>query len=388
MAVFQPTYKDPNTGEQKRSKVWWYEFTIAGKRVRESAKTTRKTIAQEAEKNKRLDMEKALAGMPVEKRENRILSVKEVVDAYLKHYSINHRKKSVQFAENRLDHVKRLLGTQRLPDLTESAIKDYIVKRQAEEVSGRTINAELGELSRAVGKPWSVLWPKVRKLEERKDVGRALSPEEEKRLLDAAARRHSPVISTFVRVAVMTGMRFGEIAALRWRQVDLIERVITVGESKTTAGTGRQIPIGNDLQSALSMHLTWFRERFKQDPEPNHYLFPFGSPTPSDPTRPTTTMKTAWGALREAAGVSCRMHDLRHTAATKMAEAGVPESTMLAILGHMSRAMLERYSHIRMKAKREAVEAMGLARQTPKKGKGSNGVPKVSPKVKAKASIN
>ena len=46
-----------------------------------------------------------------------------------------------------------------------------------------------------------------------------------------------------------------------------------------------------------------------------------------------------------------------------MAEAGVPESTMLALMGHMSRAMLERYSHIRMAAKRKAVEALTL---TPK----------------------
>jgi hypothetical protein len=44
-----------------------------------------------------------------------------------------------------------------------------------------------------------------------------------------------------------------------------------------------------------------------------------------------------------------------------MAEAGVPESTMLAIMGHMSRAMLERYSHIRMTAKREAVKALRLS---------------------------
>ena len=43
-----------------------------------------------------------------------------------------------------------------------------------------------------------------------------------------------------------------------------------------------------------------------------------------------------------------------------MAESGVPESTMLALMGHMSRAMLERYSHIRMKAKREAVKSLEL----------------------------
>jgi integrase len=54
------------------------------------------------------------------------------------------------------------------------------------------------------------------------------------------------------------------------------------------------------------------------------------------------------------------MHDLRHTFCTRLAEAGVPESTMLALMGHMSRAMLERYSHIRMAAKRDAVEAITL----------------------------
>ena len=43
-----------------------------------------------------------------------------------------------------------------------------------------------------------------------------------------------------------------------------------------------------------------------------------------------------------------------------MAEAGVPESTMLSLMGHMSRSMLERYSHIRMTAKRDAVAGILL----------------------------
>ena len=98
---------------------------------------------------------------------------------------------------------------------------------------------------------------------------------------------------------------------------------------------------------------------------------------PSDPTRPSVELKTAWDSIRKAAGVKCRWHDLRHTVCTKMAEAGVPESTMLAIMGHMSRAMLERYSHIRMAAKREAVESLNFAPKT----KSTNAVPKDSTKV-------
>ena len=116
-----------------------------------------------------------------------------------------------------------------------------------------------------------------------------------------------------------------------------------------------------ELFGVLSMHAKWFTSRFGEA-RLDLYLFPFGKPTPNDPTRCITDITGAWDALRKRAEVECRLHDLRHTAATKMAEAGVPESTMLALMGHMSRAMLERYSHVRMAAKRDAVEALTTVR--------------------------
>ncbi|HUS05896.1 MAG TPA: tyrosine-type recombinase/integrase, partial [Bryobacteraceae bacterium] len=143
------------------------------------------------------------------------------------------------------------------------------------------------------------------------------------------------------------------------------------------------IPMNRDLHSVLSIHANWFTERFGGT-EPSFYLFPFGKPSPTDPTRPTTTVKSAWNSLRTAANVECRLHDLRHTAATKMAEAGVPESTMLSLMGHMSRAMLERYSHIRMAAKREAVESL----QTRKPAAKSVGVVQESVQVSQKPLLN
>lgn len=85
-------------------------------------------------------------------------------------------------------------------------------------------------------------------------------------------------------------------------------------------------------------------------------------------------LKHGWETLRERTGVSCRLHDLRHTFATRLAENGVSESTMLALMGHMSRAMLERYSHIRMAAKRDAVAGVVL-RPTEKTAQNSEVVP-------------
>jgi integrase len=348
----------------KRGEVWWYKFVLVGKVVRESAKTSRKTVAIEAERNRRLELEKTLAGMPAEKRENRIDSVNDVVRRYQLHYANNHRPQTVLFSKSRLAHISRVLGATLLPNLTEVSIREYITLRLSEGAGGRTINMEVGELSRAVGKHWSDLWPKLRKLEERKDAGKALSSEEEGRLLDAAASARSPILVTFLQLALLTGMRSGEITTLKWSQVDLFERVITVGRAKTSSGTGRQIPMNDELFDILAAHAEWFTKRFGET-KPGLHLFPFGKPTPNDPTRPTTTMKTAWTALRERAGVECRLHDLRHTAATKMAEAGVSESTMLSLMGHMSRAMMERYSHIRMAAKRTAVECLTTRKKSP-----------------------
>ena len=143
------------------------------------------------EKRRRLDLERTYAGMPAERRENRIRSVADVVKPYLKRYEQDHRgrEKSILFAKSRLAHVTRLLGKTLLSDLTEDVVRGYITTRIGEGMSGRTCNMEVGELSRAIGKPWSILWPKVRKQEERKDIGRALSPEEESRLSNRREKR-------------------------------------------------------------------------------------------------------------------------------------------------------------------------------------------------------
>jgi integrase len=236
---------------------------------------------------------------------------------------------------------------------------------------------EMGELSRAIGHPWSLLWPKVRKLEERKNVGRALSPIEQKRLLDGLKDRRTPHLPTLIPMLLLTGMRAGEALSLTWGQVDMLNQTLTVGRAKTSSGTGRTIPINGDLSSILSAHRAWFTERFGE-PKSEQHLFPWGKPVPSDPMRHATDITWGWDQLRKDTGVSCRLHDLRHTFATRLAENGVSESTMLALMGHMSRSMLERYSHIRMTAKRDAVAGVTLHQA----GENSEVVPVKVPVVK------
>src|SRR5262245_2453474 len=129
MALYQPKYRDAKTGEMKVSPFWWTDFTIGDKRVRKSTETTRKTIALEFEKNERLKLERALAGLPNEAANKRLHSVAEMVTKYLEHYPSNHRPNSTVFATARLAHVRRLLGSLLIPDLTEERIRVYIKNR-------------------------------------------------------------------------------------------------------------------------------------------------------------------------------------------------------------------------------------------------------------------
>jgi integrase len=180
-------------------------------------------------------------------------------------------------------------------------------------------------------------------------------------------------------------MRAGEALSLTWMQIDLLDKTLPVGRAKTANGTGPVLPINDNLASILATHRTWFVEEFGA-PLPTHHLFPWGKPVPSDPTRHATDITWGWDELRKDTGVSCRLHHLRHTFATHLAENGVSESTMLALLGHMSRAMLERYSHIRMTAKRDAVAGVVLRPRT-KEDENSEEVPVEVPVVSQPVTI-
>jgi len=258
----------------KTSAFWWIDFTIGDKRVRESTETTRKTIAAEYEKERRLEMERSRAGLPSEGARRKLYSVGELITKYLEHYPSSHRQSSTVFATTRLAHVRRLLGPLLMPDLTEDRIRVYQKTRLSEESGGRTINMELGELSRALGHKWSVIWPKVRRLEENHDIGQALSDEQEALLLTTAAGdtspNRNPSLYPYLCIALSTGMRAGEIASLRWSSVNLDGSMLTVarrfyagrkGKPCATAAASSAVSMTFDTQWRLRWRKRTYRNR-------------------------------------------------------------------------------------------------------------------------------
>ncbi|MFL4976825.1 MAG: tyrosine-type recombinase/integrase, partial [Microvirga sp.] len=105
--------------------------------------------------------------------------------------------------------------------------------------------------------------------------------------------------------------------------------------------------------------------------EPEHYLCPACQWGRFDATKAMLKWDTALRALRDEAGLhGLRFHDLRHTIITELAEMGVADHVLESISGHLSRRMLEHYSHIRIDAKRQALDALDDVRRAESNGNG------------------
>jgi len=171
----------------------------------------------------------------------------------------------------------------------------------------------------------------------------------------------------------------------RWNDVDLFARALSIQRSKTEAGH-RTIPL-NDEAMAGFIRLRK-RAEILGGGSPEHFVFPACENSNFDFERNQKTFRTAWRSLVKAAAKRAgdeavnlalatgvdpeaarhsatkpfpgfRFHDLRHQSITEMGEAGIPEAAMQSIAGHLLKKMLDHYSHVRMAAKRTAVEALG-----------------------------
>jgi len=255
-------------------------------------------------------------------------------------------------------------------------VKSGETVQQVPRVGPATLNAELGILRRILkrAKLWARVADDIRPLKEPHTIGRALTEEDKQRLLKTAVMR--PEWETAFLASILclnTTSRSCELKGLQWSDVDLFARTLTIRKSKSDAGE-RMVPLTDVAASALARLRT--RAEFFGPVETSHYVFAAFVPkftfsgkkvidyniTEFDPTTHVKSWRSAWRTLTKKAGLpGFRFHDLRHCAITSLAESGASDSTIMAIAGHVSRRMLERYSHVRMEAKRTAMETLATS---------------------------
>jgi hypothetical protein len=119
----------------------------------------------------------------------------------------------------------------------------------------------------------------------------------------------------------------------------------------------RVLPLNDDALSAVKRMIE--RADGLGHTKPEHYLWCRSKNNTFDPSIPATKWDMAWRTLRQAAGLpGLRFHDLRHAVVTRLLEAGEPDHVVESITGHLSRRMLEHYSHIRLSAKKAALDRL------------------------------
>jgi len=292
------------------------------------------------------------------------------------------------------DHAKPLrdyFGLLPIARIDVDSILAYVRQRKAKGLSNTTVNMELGILRRILkrAKRWHFVEDEVPRLPERRDIGRALQPEEKLRLLKVAQSRPEWETAYLASVlALNTTMRGCEVKQLRWRDIDLMDHTLLIRRSKTLAGE-RVIPLNANAYAALMRLRERSQMRFGSDLQPDWYVFPSAEGySKPDPTKPMGGWRSAWrnltraiscpscGQLQRPAAVCCnsacgvdisklksptaglRFHDLRHHAITELAESQASDRTVMSIAGHVSQRMLAHYSHVRIEAKRKALDAL------------------------------
>jgi len=282
------------------------------------------------------------------KRKREKICFSDFSDIYLNDYAKIQKPKSWKSTdEGYMKVMKQHFGNIDLREITPMMVQQFRASRLKVGNEKSTTNRYLACLKKmlnlAIDEGYLESNPvsKIKFYSERENIRtRTLSPTEEEKLFDHSATHLIPIIQT----ALYTGMRLSEILRLQWNQIDFRNREIRV--EKTKSERFRYIPMNSVLEEMF--------QRMKKSTFNNTYLFP--NPNTG---KPFTTIKTAFNATKRRASISdLRFHDLRHTAATRMIEAGVDVNTVKEILGHSSITVTERYTHSNREQKEKAVELL------------------------------
>lgn len=177
---------------------------------------------------------------------------------------------------------------------------------------------------------------------------RYLTAEEGAKLLAACEGDYR----VYVLAAMETGCRAGELCALRWRDVDLRSRRITVPAAYNKTGTTRTVPLTARMVQAL--------RKLKRQPrlDGKDAVFTLDGEPISE-----SAHRREWGrACRRAGFEDLRYHDLRHSCASWLLAAGVPLATIGKILGHQHAVTTQRYAHLSDDVVQAAMQQLDRAR--------------------------
>lgn len=292
------------------------------------------------------------------------ITFREAAGPYVEYTEKRKKKSTLAGDARRIRQILRAAWTGKvLAFIRPADLIPWVQEREKAGVCGPTINRDLSVISALF--TWAIRAGyvddnPVRGVERYSERGRArqiyLTAEEALALIDAACAVLRPILLT----ALHTGMRKGEILALRWRAVDMKLRQIYIEPETEKAGRGRPVPM-TDVLYAEFVRLRSVRPKPALDNSDHVFVFENGRPVRVGPLRTMFVKAKERADLPLEKKQNFRFHDMRHTAASLMVAEGVPLFDVSRILGHSSVRMTERYAHFAPKAGRAAIDALGRA---------------------------
>lgn len=340
---------------------WYVEYSDRpGHRVQESSRSTKKSVAEQLLK-KRL-MEIGEGRFTSQTRRLQDVTFGELCGALLDDYRV-YRRKTLRETEGRLKlHLLPFFGAMRAVDIGTDRILAYMRKRQEEGAADGSIQLELAGMKRAFRLAAESTPPRVLRVPHipslRLDNVRTgfVEQEQYRRLRDELPGHVKPIAG----MGYHTGMRLGEICALRWEQIDWLNHELRLNPGETKNEEGRTIPLVSELFELLRLH--------RAGSKGSAFVFP----SPRRPDRPITDFRKAWedacvraglGRMESREGgrpryVGLTFHDLRRSAIMNFERAGVPRSVAMKISGHRTESTYRRYAIVSPRDLRDAASRL------------------------------
>jgi integrase len=336
----------------RRGEVWWMRFSYQGRQIRRSTEVTDRKLAGRI-------YDKVLGqiaeGKWFEREPGTDKTVRELMERYLRDHSARNKAPTSHRSDScRVAHLLKAFGNMTLVEIRPSLIAEFKGTRRAAGAAPKTINNELTLLSHAFELAikeweWANVNPVKRVSRERVHnlIERWLTTEEEARLLAVAPRW----LREIILFAIHTGLRQSEILNLRWPRVDLFRRTITLLEQKN--GCKDTLPVNANALAVL-------KARAKIRSLESDYVFPNGAAKRMDAR---DLLRVFYPTMKKAGVQGFRFHDLRHTFATRLVQAGVDVYTVQKLGRWKTISMVMRYAHHHPESLRAGVEVLDRVRQ-------------------------